>query len=423
MLSMSETTKGAVTVPYEICRSWPDDWDLTPSFEQSAAISSESFSKGRCKLEQLMLPHPARYLHPSVEIQMVPGRHRGIVALEPLQAGELLLVDSPLIIDSSFEALLQSVSSRATENLEFRRNVLSMCGDPEDEVARNILDVPPELDLLRNILRHNYHCVDLLPIDGALVESELTKTCGLWPLGSLINHSLQPNVARSFAGLSCCYRLIRPLRAGEEVLDNYLDLRFPMASRQEMLTKNHNMTDEGPDAFDAPVEFVAKFQGDHESMSKPNDLESAQSCFVKLAELTNSCPPDARDPAFSDVFRDFALIASELGDAEMSLNGFAQAIELATAREPFSLVSYLLAMRMVHVACLAREDVDGDTRRSLETLAREHFRMVYGPWPKAFEALNPTIISQLVELEPSTKHSVEDDHLEFGADAKRTRKD
>jgi len=343
---------------------------------------------------------PARYLHADLEVRPLSGRGRGVIATRTIRAGELLLLDTPLATAESYEVLLEVLGTRSRDDEAFRRKVLSMCGDASDEAARAKVGQPPSKLLLRNIVRHNYHGVDPTPINGELLLGE--PTVGLWPLGSLVNHSLRPNVTRTFAGHCSCYRSIKPIAAGEEVLDNYLDLRLPRSMRQDMMRRNHGMDDEGPDACDAAAASVEEVQAACKgAMAHQGEAtqEVAQASFVVLAGVTNKIMEiGVQDPVFADVFRDFALLAGQLGDVDMSLQGLAQAIEFATAREPYSVISYVLALRMLHMACLAKGEVDAQTRGGVEALARKHFKLVFGPLPGAFEALNPKIVRQLAEL-------------------------
>lgn len=163
------------------------------------------------------------------------------------------------------------------------------------------------------------------------------------------------------------------------------------------------MEDEGPDAHDAPGEIVANIQATYESVIATNagTLEATQTVFSQLVEITNQCCElGIMDPSFSDIFTNFALIAGQLGDAEMCLEGYAQALEFTMAREPFSVFSCIITMRMLRMACLADAKIDNETRNRLESLAREHFRMVYGAQPGIFENMNPELMQQLSELNP-----------------------
>lgn len=365
-----------------------------------------------------------RYLHEALEVRALPGRGRGVVATRPVEAGELVMLDTPLMTAESYGVLVEELTSRTRDDEAFRRQVLSMCGDPADVAARSQQDRPPSTALVQNIVRHNYHGAEPMPRDGEVKSAEVF---GLWPLGSLLNHSLKPNVARTFAGECSCYRSIKPLQVGDEVLDNYLDLRLPAAMRKDMMRKNHGIDDEGPDACDAPAAFVAEVRDAHQRamaqlMEDGGTQSASQAAFVELAQLTNRCADSGvKDPAFCDIFRDFAQLAGQLGDANMSLQGFALAVEMATAREPFSTISYLLALRMVHMAVLAKDEVGAETRGGLEALARRHFRIVFGSAPGAFEAANPQLVADLVARPEAATAAAGEDRGAPADCAKRSR--
>merc|ERR1712185_280106 len=106
---------------------------------------------------------------------------------------------------------------------------------------------------------------------------------------------------------------------GDEVLDNYLDLRLPHHARQEMMRFHHGIDDEGPDNFDAPANATKEIQTAHgkvKKLMKKGTIEASQAAFKQLAEISNRCDETGvTDPAFADVFKDFALVAGRLGDA------------------------------------------------------------------------------------------------------------
>lgn len=115
------------------------------------------------------------------------------------------------------------------------------------------------------------------------------------------------------------------------------------------------------------------------------------------------------------------MVAGQLGNQELCLQGLASALEFASAREPYSVVTCILSLRMVHMACLAHDEIDKETRDGLEELARKHLRMVYGPGQGVFEALNPRLSRELAALR--TERVAEPEGEVTGGDAKRSRKE
>merc|ERR1712039_906347 len=74
--------------------------------------------------------------------------------------------------------------------------------------------------------------------------------------------------------------------------------------------------------------------------------------------------------------------------------GLAMALEHATAREPYSVVSCQLTMQLLSAA-LAVLPV-AEWRRIQET-AKEHHRYVYGPDPAIFDIMYPSLASRIAK--------------------------
>eukprot|EP00747_Dinoflagellata_sp_TGD_P076941 gnl/TRDRNA2_/TRDRNA2_159370_c0_seq1.p1 gnl/TRDRNA2_/TRDRNA2_159370_c0~~gnl/TRDRNA2_/TRDRNA2_159370_c0_seq1.p1 ORF type:complete len:551 (+),score=107.35 gnl/TRDRNA2_/TRDRNA2_159370_c0_seq1:73-1653(+) len=387
--------------PCEVLRVFPADWNLLAVLEKSIEeANTESTSTVDGPTEPDAAPPPlGRFLHSSLEVRTVPGRGRGVFVKEACSAGELVLVDTPLITARSHAALLDEICTRGRADSDFRRVLLSMCADEADEAARikaGMEGAELPAPLVSRIIRHNYHDVDPPPIDGQLPPA--SSACGLWPLGSLVNHALdaRPNCTRSFVGQYSCYRLLRNLEPDSELLDNYLDLRLPHAKRSALLWQSHAVRAAGPDDVDAPADIVAASdtaREQAEALLKKDRLEDAFKC---LTEATNKCHSCGKlDPAFTDTFSDFSEVAGLLsGGGDMQLQGMAMALEHATSREPYSTLSCALSARLLGIA------LDGSTpadeRKGVEDLAREHVRQVYGGQPGTFEVLNPELSERLV---------------------------
>lgn len=86
-----------------------------------------------------------------------------------------------------------------------------------------------EVEMTTTLLRHLQSCscnayqiTEQILIDGDVrnaTENELGG--GVYPTISLCNHSCNPNVVRNSNGKTCIVRAIRPIKKGEEILDNY----------------------------------------------------------------------------------------------------------------------------------------------------------------------------------------------------------
>jgi len=205
-----------------------------------------------------------------------------------------------------------------------------------------------------------------------------------------VNHALRPNVVRACVGHTVLYRLLRDVQTGEELLDNYLDLRLPRAKRAENLEEGHGIVDEGPDEFDAPDDMVLGLGRRLDAAEKHVKAGRLEAAFKGLATATNLCSESGkRDPAFTDAFRGFAEVAGCLdGGEEMHLEGLAMALEHATVREPYSVMSCALSAQLLGAAM---DRLPASEWRSVAAVAREHVARVYGPEPGIFEAINPAL--------------------------------
>jgi len=237
----------SILLPFETVRELPQEWGIAKLLN--------------VKLEN-NLPFPGRFLHPDVQVGNSPHRGRHFKATKTIPAGELLLLDSPLVLAASQEALVTLASEKAISDAGFQRELLSLSGGigPNDGMMRaRAADagvVPRQL--LESIVKHNFHELEQPSVDGKAPESP--PRCGLWPLACIANHSLRPNIVRFFAGDVLYMRLSKEARAGEELLDNYIDPRQPLQERHAFLARVHDISDEGPDEFDAPEPILQELQ-------------------------------------------------------------------------------------------------------------------------------------------------------------------
>ena len=63
-------------------------------------------------------------------------------------------------------------------------------------------------------------------------RGRLPAGLGIYPLGSLLNHACNPNAIQSFDGRELRFRVIRPIRAGQEITVPYMDLAMTRAERR-----------------------------------------------------------------------------------------------------------------------------------------------------------------------------------------------
>lgn len=386
-------------LPCDVLRAWPRDWRLDALLRAGPEAA---------------FPAPGRFLHPALELRASPRTGgRCVAARAPCRRGELVLVDAPLALGRSRRALLEEAFDRANgpEGEDFREVLLSLCGDRGDRGKRAVAlqegFVPAAL--VERIVAHNYHVVEPPPVDGRVGEAggeageageggeASGALCGLWPLGSAVNHSLRPNATRAFVGHANCYRLLRDLSPGEELLDNYLDPRLPRSERVGILARVHDMEDEGPDDCDAPAEFLAEIERGRARVQELLQEDRPDAALALLAEVAARCRScGRRDPAFAEIFRASADAAWQLaGDAEARLGHLRAALEYATAREPASTVSCVLAAELLAAALeAARSGAAAEGLAHADATARRHFEGVYGA-EGAYEALNPRLSEQL----------------------------
>lgn len=392
--------------PCKILRELPPSWDLCTLHHAKPGAT---------------FPYPSRFLHSAFEVRLVPpsqGGGRCVVAVRSCAVGELVLVDAPLVVASSRRELLERAFEEANDEdeVEFRGVLLSLCGDDSDREARaqSLKEGLVPAALVDRIIRHNYHVVDIPPVDGNVPEVDAV-TCGLWPVGSVVNHSLHPNVTRTFVGHTVCYRLLQNLNAGDELLDNYHDPRLSYSERAKILLDVHGMRDEGPDEFDAPEDLLREIERGRAEVDRLLGEEGGvQEAFQKLAEVTARCSSCGhRDPAFTEIFRAQAEVAEQLlagdGGSHVHLECLQAALHCLTVREPFSAVSCLLTAELLQAALDQESMQPGEAAaewsKQAEALAREHFSRVYGPQAEIFELLNPTLSERLLLINSQHSHA------------------
>lgn len=305
-----------------------------------------------------------------------------------------MLADAPLCTKNTQQALVDEVVGLVKDNVELRHTILGLCGDKRDDGPRAKYDADgtvPSTALVRHIVRHNNQLLGSPPIDG---ESSNTEAWGIWPLAAVINHSLRPNVARFTVGHMVCYRLLKDVAQGEEVLSNYLDPLMSRVARVELLGV-HEIEDEGPDDLDAPEEVLVDLEKKVQEAEKAMSESRPQDALGVLAEATSAiCDSERKDPAFAVAFKAFAQVAGCLkGGATMQLEGLAMALEhVASSREQASVVSCAMSAEILALAVgeLPKDDVE-----HIEVKARDHVRRVYGEAKGMFEALNPSLARRL----------------------------
>lgn len=67
----------------------------------------------------------------------------------------------------------------------------------------------------------------------------LCAAIGLYPLGSLVNHGCQANASPVFNGRHLEFRVLRPIKKGEEVVATYVDGAMTRAERRICLSDRY----------------------------------------------------------------------------------------------------------------------------------------------------------------------------------------
>jgi len=304
----------------------------------------------------------ASLFHVRIE-QNCKDRHggRAIVATERIPVGSLILEENPILNATDYDALLQKCRAVSEPSVVA---VLETMFPQGKGTAR-----------YESVIAHNWHSVDPPPVNGKWANME--PMVGLWPVASLINHSFnRPNVCRTFRMKDDVawvqYRTTREVEDGEEILDNYLDLRAPFSQRTEVEEKQHGLRSE-KDCFDSARadEILAA----HAHLRSEYLQDPENGAFLNVMELTQEAST-MEDPALSEVFLDFADMADQEGLNEYALNAEAAALELACKREPFSNWSVLILSRMVLRSKNCPDDPE--MHKKLLELCTQHCDVVYG---------------------------------------------
>lgn len=195
----------------------------------------------------------APFVHADLEVAPLAGKGRGVVARAPIRPGQLLLAERALAVAP--EALLPERLIALQDSLDAvtRLRLRLMCNgeDGSDSMPHNgvaLAEWPGKisephavsLPRMRRIVDLNaYRCSSPLAdcafeADGAGErQKDADVLLGLFPLGSLFNHSCLPNVGKVLLEDWVILRASRDIRAKDELLQYYVDIRMPYEMRQK----------------------------------------------------------------------------------------------------------------------------------------------------------------------------------------------
>lgn len=189
----------------------------------------------------------AEYLGP-IKVAHVPGKGRGLVATEDVEAGELLFVNRAFCV-AERNTLKDASTKRLATCSEPEFDAFFALGDKRSSPAElppllvrrgGGVSQPRTVDRARvgEILEANAHVLDTDPLTSSCA-SPASQHYALFLLGSLVNHSCCPSATRHFYGDLLALRAARPLRCGEEVTDRYVSVFYPCYERRQRLQEHY----------------------------------------------------------------------------------------------------------------------------------------------------------------------------------------
>ncbi|KAI5803927.1 hypothetical protein EDC01DRAFT_763070 [Geopyxis carbonaria] len=183
-------------------------------------------------LYPLPIPDSAEYQHPSLTLQTLPGRGRGLVATAPIPAGTLLLA----VPATFFAATAPPETAPWFERWHRRltvspREYAAVCTAVTGSYARAPDASAVDAHLLAAVLAHNAHATSPTPTGS-----------GLWITAALINHACTPNA--SFATVNRMFLVHSrvALHPGDEATLAYISPLVPFPTRREKIQQQWEFT-------------------------------------------------------------------------------------------------------------------------------------------------------------------------------------
>ncbi|KAG7399089.1 SET and MYND domain-containing protein 3 [Phytophthora boehmeriae] len=127
-------------------------------------------------------------------------------------------------------------------------------------------------------------------------ELLLEVGAGCFPLGAMVNHSCDPNCAVTFVSkaLKMEFRAMKPIKAGEEVTQTYVDIALPRRERQQRLQRKYHFhcscsrcsqSLQDPESVDAFLD--ADSDGVPQEQWTPQRQECVERSIQELREATD----------------------------------------------------------------------------------------------------------------------------------------
>jgi tetratricopeptide (TPR) repeat protein len=189
----------------------------------------------------------ARYVGP-IAASDCGDRGRGVVVTRDVRAGELLFADKAFCIEKRAK-LAEATVRKLRECPKHQFDAFWALSDgttvPSIAAAADLLSTRAQrgaenpsgrkvdMDRVRKVLDCNAHAAGTMDIKTGVADE--SDTSGLFPLGSLVNHSCRPSATRVFLGDLLICRAARDLASGEEVTDSYVSVLQPAFARRSAL--------------------------------------------------------------------------------------------------------------------------------------------------------------------------------------------
>jgi len=164
----------------------------------------------------------------------IPGKGEGLVASANLVPGTIIVEEKPLIVVDSAFAVIQVLPKFQALSDDKKTAVMALY-DPGDELNTKYRHLSQD-EIDRKVLRiFEANCIDLCSHQ----EMNINKS-GLYQTISKINHSCSPNVIWTWIKEDSSksikqVRVIRDIKAGEEIVASYLMKSEYFPTREEIL--------------------------------------------------------------------------------------------------------------------------------------------------------------------------------------------
>ncbi|KAJ6598438.1 hypothetical protein DFH09DRAFT_1131774 [Mycena vulgaris] len=184
---------------------------LIPAATRAAGATWDAYAEGSvAPADFLRSPIGAPY-----RVEKIPGKGRGMLAARDLAAGEIVLMEAPLIflVKDQFNALtFFALPKAAIHAMMLLHNSI-----PDNRQFSLGIDIPQHrlLDYLKGVATTNAFS-EPVEVDG-------TQAGFIVLTGSLFNHSNEPNVHRMFdiPAFKMVFRTVTAVKAGEELTVSY----------------------------------------------------------------------------------------------------------------------------------------------------------------------------------------------------------